>query len=68
MKEKYGVKGIKKCPKMSRQVCISGLNPIVTAGEKQKRKKSEECCPNESLGVYPSLKEEKHPLEIKHWC
>ena len=49
MKEKYSVKGIKKCPKMSRQVCISGLNPIVTAGEKQKRKKSEECCPSESL-------------------
>lgn len=44
--------GMKKCPKMSRQDCVSGLNPIVTAGEKQKGKKSEKWCPNESLGEF----------------
>lgn len=38
-RKKYSVKGVQKWPKMSREVCVSGINPVVTAGEQQKGRK-----------------------------
>lgn len=59
--------GVKTWPGKSRQDGVSGVSPRGPAGGQQ-TERGERCAQWESGGVPPSLREEKHPLGVRHWC
>lgn len=64
LKKKHSVKGIKKWPRMSRQVYGSGINPTVTAGEQRKVRKVRNGAP---VSAWDSLSQlEKSKASIRN--